>query len=140
MEITTYNANQTKSLAKQIAKQTKKGDILCLYGDLGSGKTTFTKYLVQYLGISSKVQSPTFVIHRVYQKDELVVHHFDLYRISDKAQLHELDLEEFLEENESICFIEWPQIALEVLKKYEHRVKNIKIEFIEGEVRKFIIN
>lgn len=68
MEITASSTRQTEKLAKQVAEKLKPGDILCLYGDLGSGKTTFTGFLVKALGIYARVQSPTFVIARKYKK------------------------------------------------------------------------
>src|SRR3990167_8191355 len=99
MDVLSRSTQETEELAKRLATQLKSGDVLALHGDLGSGKTTFTAYLVSALGIEKRVQSPTFVILRRYaaETDETaeniggslngikIVNHLDLYRVQSKA-------------------------------------------------------
>ncbi len=91
----------------------KKGDIFFLYGEMGVGKTTFVKYLINNLQNRSKqklteVTSPTFNIMSEYNINGLLIRHYDLYRINSSAELQNLNL--FDEVDNSILFIEWPQI------------------------------
>ena len=93
---------------KRLARHLKKGDILCLYGDLGSGKTTFTKGIAQGLKINAnKVNSPTFVLMNAYQ-GRLPLFHFDFYRLEEATEISAIGYEEFFYDN-GITVIEWPQ-------------------------------
>ena len=94
------------------------GETLALVGDLGSGKTTFTRFLVNSLGIDARVQSPTFVIHRIYTGGDGVVkkvHHLDLYRMNSSEDIEDLDISEYLGEKDSVTIIEWPDLIKEKL-------------------------
>ena len=118
MEITAHSTEETRDLAYKLAKRLKSGNVIGLYGDLGSGKTTFTKYLAEALGMDSRVQSPTFVIARRYTAsdgDINAVNHVDLYRLITLEELNDLGLEEFFSEEGTITVIEWPELAEEVL-------------------------
>lgn len=118
MEIITNSTQETEEFAKQIAKDIKAGAVLALTGDLGSGKTTFTRYLVNALGFDSRVQSPTFVLHRTYKNSEGIIkttHHLDLYRLEETYEVEALGLKELFEESDSISIIEWPEVAKEYL-------------------------
>lgn len=112
------STKETKKLAKQLISKIKPGTVIALYGDLGSGKTTFVKYLVEILGSESKVQSPTFVLIRTYKttRGEIQrVNHIDLYRITNAKEMENLGIEELMKEPQSITLIEWPKIAEEIL-------------------------
>jgi len=123
MEIFTNSAAETKELAFKLAKKIKGGEVLALYGNLGSGKTTFVQGFVEGFGIKDKVQSPTFVFVRFYGKRPKIVH-IDLYRINSLSELADLGLEEFLENKDTISLIEWPEKMEGHLPK-----KALKIEF-----------
>ncbi len=136
MEVLSKSTENTKELAGQLTPKIKSGSVIALYGDLGSGKTTFVKYLVEALGSGSKVQSPTFVLIRTYKiagKELKKIHHVDLYRITDTRELHNLGLEELISEPQSVCLIEWPEIVEKILP-----VNTIKIyfEYVEENVRR----
>ena len=118
MEVLSKSTTDTKELAGSVAKSLKPGAVLALYGDLGSGKTTFTTYLVHALGIEKRVQSPTFVLLREYAGGSgkiTKVHHLDLYRVESKEGLSDLGIQELFEEKAAITVIEWPEIAEEAL-------------------------
>ena len=136
MEITTTSTEQTKELAQQLSQEIKPGTILALYGDLGAGKTTFTRYLVEALGFDSRVQSPTFVIMRNYARDAgdiNRVHHVDLYRLTSAGEAQDLDLAVVFEDTSAITIIEWPQIIEEQLPK---ETIKINFEYIDENSRK----
>lgn len=125
MEITVHSTEETKKLAQQLASEAKKGDIFALYGDLGSGKTTFTRYFVEALGVPNRVQSPTFIIHRVYENDKLTLNHFDLYRLTSIDEVEDMGFREILEDPYNISIIEWPNIAESILENYSNKLIRI---------------
>jgi tRNA threonylcarbamoyladenosine biosynthesis protein TsaE len=99
---------ETQQCAKVFAGQLKAGDIVFLQGDLGSGKTTFVKGLVEAFKIpGTKVNSPTFVLMNYY-KGKLPVYHFDLYRLEKPQEIDTLDLDDYFYD-EGISLIEWPE-------------------------------
>jgi len=100
--------NHTKLLAQSLAKIAKKGDIFLLKGDLGSGKTAFSRFFIQsFLGDQEEVPSPTFTILQTYFAKEFVIWHLDLYRIKDSSELIELGIEDAL--YGGVSLIEWPE-------------------------------
>ncbi|RKY32451.1 MAG: tRNA (adenosine(37)-N6)-threonylcarbamoyltransferase complex ATPase subunit type 1 TsaE, partial [Candidatus Omnitrophota bacterium] len=95
MQIISNSAAQTMKIGSKIAKRLEKGDIICLFGDLGSGKTIFTKGLGRGLGITEKkIISPTFIFVREH-KAKINLFHFDLYRLKDPEDISELGYEEY---------------------------------------------
>jgi len=135
MEITVHSTEETKKLAQQVASQVKPGDIIALYGDLGSGKTTFTRFLVEFLGVPARVQSPTFIIHRVYEHDSLRINHFDLYRLTSLADVLDMGFRETLADENSVTIIEWPEVAEEVLNEYNSKLKKMYFTYISEDER-----
>lgn len=115
----TKNPGETQAFAKEIAKTLQSGDILALYGDLGSGKTTFVQGLAAGLGIAQRIISPTFIIMRSYDKN---FYHVDLYRIETEKDIEGLGLKEIMEDNESIVVIEWPEKIEKFLPKHTKRM------------------
>lgn len=141
MEVTTHSPEETNKLAKQLATKIKAGAVIALYGDLGAGKTTFTRFLTQAIGISARVQSPTFVIARKYQPQHTrsaikKINHLDLYRLSSESELKDLDLNQFFDDLSAITIIEWPELAEKQLPK-----KSIKIrfEYVDENSRKIYV-
>lgn len=122
MEVSTKSTEETKELAFKIAKKISKGDVLALYGDLGSGKTTFTRYLTEALGLKSRVQSPTFVIARKYENGSTILNHIDLYRLSSIQEARDIGIEEFLGNPKSITIIEWPELIEDLLPENTIRI------------------
>jgi len=120
----TNSFTQTQNLGKKFAEKLKTGGILALYGNLGSGKTTFVQGLAKGLGIKQKIISPTFIIIRKYNirlkiKDLRInnFYHIDLYRIESEKDVKELGLEEILEDPNNIIAIEWPEKIEKILPK-----------------------
>ena len=121
---------KTEELAKKISKKIKLGDIIFLYGDMGVGKTTFIKYLINSFQKKNKlkiteVTSPTFNLLNEYKINQIKINHYDLFRIKSDKELINLDL--FGESQGSITLIEWPQIIKEKPKhliELEFQYKN----------------
>jgi len=104
----TKTPEETMKIAEQLGKKVSGGDIICLFGDLGAGKTTFVKGLAKGLKFNSaKVTSPTFVLMNIYE-GRLPVYHFDLYRIEENAELAMIGYDEFLYGN-GVAVIEWAE-------------------------------
>lgn len=135
MEILTKSARQTQKLGEKIANNLKGGEVLCLYGELGSGKTTFVQGLAKGLGIKKRVLSPTFVMIRQYEirKTQNVLriashvsrfYHVDLYRVENEKDVKGLGLEEIWSDPENIVAIEWAEKIKKILPK-----KRVDIHF-----------
>ena len=110
----------TKSVAEKFSKLIKQGDFILLSGNLGVGKTTFIKYLINSLQKANKqkiseVTSPTFNITNEYQIKKTLIKHYDLYRIKNKKELYNLGIQENL--NDQITLVEWPKIIKKIKVK-----------------------
>ncbi|GAA0540151.1 hypothetical protein GCM10008941_20010 [Rhizomicrobium palustre] len=99
----------TAHLGALIARALKKGNTLALRGDLGAGKTALARSILQALGVTGPIASPTFTLVQAYETARLPIRHFDLYRIEDPSELEELGLDEAL--SEGAALIEWPDRA-----------------------------
>ena len=107
----------TKSVAEKFSKLIKKGDFILLSGNLGVGKTTFVKYIINSIQKTNKqkiseVTSPTFNIINEYQIKKILIKHYDLYRIKNKTELNNLGIQENL--NDQITLVEWPQVVKKI--------------------------
>jgi tRNA threonylcarbamoyladenosine biosynthesis protein TsaE len=110
----TNTSGGTQELGRNFAKTLKKGDVIRLYGDLGSGKTTFVQGLAQGLGIKNRIISPTFMIvrnYRIKKNDSKIkrFYHIDLYRMENEKDIESLGIEEIIDDKESIAVIEWAE-------------------------------
>ena len=100
--------NDTIEIARRFAKEVKEGDVICLYGNLGAGKTHFVRGFVQGLGLSgTEVTSPTFTIVHEY-KGVMPIYHFDCYRLNDVSEALEIGSEEYFY-GDGVCIVEWPE-------------------------------
>ncbi len=138
-----YTPEETQALAKKIGTELISGDCLVLVGELGAGKTTFTKGLAESLGITQMIKSPTYTLVREYRKGRLPLFHMDVYRLSD--DLGDTGLEEYFYE-EGVTVVEWgdlipstlPETYLEINMSYgqetaDHRVFSFKPVGPKGE-------
>lgn len=115
----TKNETNTKNFAKSLATHLKKNDIIVLTGELGSGKTKFVEGILSHFGLENEISSPTFTIVNEYQKDEINIYHFDVYRLEDSSEFYEIGGEEYFENG--ICLIEWGELIEDTLpKEYLH--------------------
>ncbi|MFQ6752175.1 MAG: tRNA (adenosine(37)-N6)-threonylcarbamoyltransferase complex ATPase subunit type 1 TsaE [Clostridia bacterium] len=97
----------TRRIAEEFAKTLNVGDVILLNGDLGAGKTTFTRFVLQSRGVTDIINSPTFSILKTY-KGDIVFHHFDTYRISTDEAI-EAGFDEVLDDKNSVILIEWSE-------------------------------
>jgi tRNA threonylcarbamoyladenosine biosynthesis protein TsaE len=104
----TYSEAETLAIGKKLGEEAKAGQIYCLNGDLGVGKTVFTKGFAQGLGITEHITSPTFTIVNVYE-GRLPFYHFDVYRISDEEEMYEIGCDEYLY-GDGVCLVEWAEL------------------------------
>jgi tRNA threonylcarbamoyladenosine biosynthesis protein TsaE len=101
----------TAAYAQQLALLLKAGDVVFLEGELGAGKTTFTRHLARALGVTGRVQSPTYTLVETYDlPNGMTLHHFDLYRLAEPREWFSAGFDEYLNER-SIALIEWPSMA-----------------------------
>ena len=115
----TKSENDTKNFAKSLASHLKNKDIIVLTGDLGSGKTKFVEGILSYFGLDNEISSPTFTIVNEYQKNDVNIYHFDVYRLEDSSEFYEIGGEEYFENG--ICLIEWGELIEDALpKEYVH--------------------
>lgn len=110
----TLSIHEVDTIVKQILPLLNKQPIMCLMGEVGTGKTTLTKALLAAMGYPNAVDSPTFNIVNTYQWQNQKVYHFDLYRIKSIQELDEIGFMEYLDSGH-ICIIEWPEIILDYL-------------------------
>ena len=133
-EYISESPTETHKIAAQIASKSTCGQVICLYGNLGGGKTTFTKGFAKALGISDNIPSPTFVILRQYKfGKENVLYHFDLYRLEKERDMENIGLKEILEDKNGIVLIEWAEKAKNMLS--EERI-DIYFKYINEYTRK----
>lgn len=138
METIIENLKETQLLAKKFARLLVGGEIILLNGDLGAGKTTFTRYVLRALGVKDEITSPTFTIMREYSSKKFNIYHFDMYRLSSGNEAVDYGLEEYICSNSrsNIVFIEWSENIKDILNgKYIE----INIKLIDENKRKFEI-
>ena len=131
---------KTEDLAKKINRKLKPGDILFLHGEMGVGKTTFVKYLINDFQLKfneslTEVTSPTFNIMNEYKVSDLIIKHYDLYRLKSSKEVNNLNL--FEKNHKSILLIEWPKIIqkkpnslIELSFEYENDYQNRFIKIL----------
>ena len=126
-EFITHSENETLNVAAEFAASLSAGDIVLLNGDLGAGKTVFTKGIVNALSNGKIIAvSPTFVIVNTYDT-EPVINHFDLYRVEDVSELEAIGIEEYLY-SDAINIVEWSERAIELFPSTSIVVEILKID------------
>ncbi|MBW6440710.1 tRNA (adenosine(37)-N6)-threonylcarbamoyltransferase complex ATPase subunit type 1 TsaE [Patescibacteria group bacterium] len=146
-EIVTKNGQETKELARilcsqwlEINKSKNSNWLVCLYGDLGGGKTTFSQGIGEELGVKEIVNSPTFLIMKKYlsarkANKKYTLYHFDCYRISDAQEILDLGWEDIINGENNIILVEWPERIEKILPKTR---LNLKFEVIGEDERKIV--
>ena len=101
-----FSEEMTFEIGKKLGEKADKGEIICLEGDLGVGKTVFTKGFAKGLNIEENIDSPTFTIVQEYTEGRFPLYHFDVYRIGDVSEMDEIGYEDYFF-GEGVCLIEW---------------------------------
>lgn len=130
MEITVNNLNETQHIGKIIGRCLDRGDVLCLDGDLGVGKTSLTQFIAREFGVDEYITSPTFTIIKEYE-GRLPFYHMDVYRLDSADDMHDLGYEEYIY-SEGVTVIEWAEKIKEILP--EERI-NINIKRVDDNRR-----
>ena len=131
-----FSAKDTLQLGSRLGKFCKAGDVILLHGDLGVGKTVFSKGIGEGLGIEEPISSPTFTILQVYEEGRIPLYHFDVYRIADIEEMEEIGYEDYFY-GEGVCLIEWAKQIQEILPDRTIQVtiaKNLKQGFAYREI------
>ncbi|MBK6664921.1 MAG: tRNA (adenosine(37)-N6)-threonylcarbamoyltransferase complex ATPase subunit type 1 TsaE [Saprospiraceae bacterium] len=111
-----------EQLSNEILMTCTKSQIFTFEGQLGAGKTTLIKSMCQYLGYTDEVTSPTFSLVNEYQTPSSMIYHMDLYRLNSENELLDIGFEEYLD-GDAFCFIEWPQIAENLIVQSHYKIK-----------------
>ena len=114
MEYISHSTEETENIAYEFAKCLKGGEVITLDGDLGAGKTAFTRGLVSGLGIADRVSSPTFTIVNEYRNGRIPVFHFDVYRLESSDEMYDIGWEDYLSKG-AVIVIEWAKNIADIL-------------------------
>ena len=115
MQITTHSADETQALGQKLASRLAPGDVIAYFGDLGAGKTAFTRGLALGLGITDPVTSPTYTIVNEYLSGRIPLFHFDMYRLSSSDELFDIGWEDYLSRG-GVCAVEWSENVEDALQ------------------------
>ncbi|HAC61762.1 MAG TPA: tRNA (adenosine(37)-N6)-threonylcarbamoyltransferase complex ATPase subunit type 1 TsaE [Lachnospiraceae bacterium] len=123
-----FTPEDTFRLGFQMAEKAAPGDVIALLGDLGVGKTVFTKGFAAGLGIQEDISSPTFTILQLYEEGRLPLYHFDVYRISDPEEMMEVGWDDYVYGN-GVCLIEWANLIEDLMEEIpDGKLKRVTIE------------
>ena len=115
MKYLTHSPEQTQELGKKLAANLRPGDIIAFYGDLGAGKTAFTRGLAEGLQIKEQVTSPTYTIVNEYLSGSMPLFHFDMYRLGSSDELFDIGWEDYLSRG-GVCAVEWSENVEDALE------------------------
>ena len=136
-EFITNSEEETGEIASRLAGLISRPAVLTLEGDLGAGKTVFSRNFARSLGVEGPVSSPTFTIVQEYELESGVLYHMDLYRIGDDDEAISFGIDEYLDRKDAVCLIEWSS-RLQWLLPDE--VFSISIEHVSETQRKIILS
>ena len=115
------NEKDTRDFGHALADKLRPGQVVALTGDLGTGKTTLTKYIAEGLGVKEIITSPTFTIVQEYKSGRLPLYHFDVYRVYDVDELFEIGYEEYFY-GEGVCIVEWADLIEDIIPEDAIRI------------------
>jgi len=135
MKFISKNPTDTMHFSKDLASRLPGGSVIALSGEMGAGKTVFAKGAALALGITEEVTSPTFTIVKSYRgRDNIILHHFDAYRLSGIEEAEDSGLCDLIGEPDSICVIEWPERIRELLPEVTAWVEIRRINDTKREI------
>lgn len=138
-EFISASPKDTAALAEKLASSLKGGETILAEGDLGAGKTAFCKALGKAIGVVGMINSPTFNLIKVYEGKMLTLYHVDCYRLEGKnSHLMDIGLDEILQDERSVCYIEWPEFLPEL--EQIHPVIRIRFDILDDERRRITID
>ncbi|PIT88130.1 MAG: tRNA (adenosine(37)-N6)-threonylcarbamoyltransferase complex ATPase subunit type 1 TsaE [Candidatus Magasanikbacteria bacterium CG10_big_fil_rev_8_21_14_0_10_36_32] len=143
MELTAKTDKEMEKIGQNLSDRLKSGDILCLTGNLGAGKTTLVKGLARGFNIKKEITSPTFALMRVYDtkiskhKNTKTFVHIDTYRLNNEQELIDIGAEDYLSKPDTICVIEWPEKIKKLLKN--KKIVSVTIKHLSNGGRKIIL-
>ena len=114
MEYISHNVTETEAIGEALAKMLKSGDVVAYYGDLGAGKTAFTRGLARGLGCTGRVSSPTFTIVNEHE-GRMPLFHFDMYRLASSDDLWSIGWEDYLDRG-GVCAVEWSENVADAME------------------------
>lgn len=121
MEYSSLSPQDTFECAKQMGENARAGDVVCLIGNLGVGKTLFSQGFARGMGIEENVNSPTFTIVQEYRDGKLPLYHFDVYRIEDSEEMEEVGFNDMIY-GDGVCLIEWADMIEDILPEHYKKV------------------
>ncbi|MCD7918118.1 MAG: tRNA (adenosine(37)-N6)-threonylcarbamoyltransferase complex ATPase subunit type 1 TsaE [Clostridiales bacterium] len=140
MEYETHSAAETEALGEHLASALGRGAVLAYTGDLGAGKTAFTRGVARGLGVPGRVTSPTFTIVNEYEGGRLPLFHFDMYRLGSSEELYDIGWEDYLARG-GVCAVEWSEnvedaledcIRVDIRRGLDEDSRKITITGVEG--------
>ncbi|MBL6875513.1 MAG: tRNA (adenosine(37)-N6)-threonylcarbamoyltransferase complex ATPase subunit type 1 TsaE [Chitinophagales bacterium] len=131
MEYTIHSLDELNILAKQLINQVKQERIILFEGEMGAGKTSLIKAICKEIGYSEDVTSPTYSIVNEYTNNNILIYHFDLFRLKNLEEILDIGFEEYIDST-AICLVEWPDKAMDLI---DHGMK-IQIKKIDVNSRK----
>ena len=133
--IITKSSKETQELGRKLAGKMQGGEVVCLFGELGSGKTTFTQGFLKALGAKGPYTSPTFLIMKQYKLKDETIYHIDAYRVGEK-DVANLGWEEIIADKKNVVIVEWAERIKSIVPK---NALWIKFEWVSGEERKITL-
>ncbi len=138
IKIQSTSEKETFEAGKALGQGLRGGEVILLGGELGAGKTVFTKGLAAALNITDEIKSPTFTYMVVYYGRELTLYHYDAYRLKSAEEAEERGLTEFFGIRDGVCVIEWPQNIKGCFEWM--KVINVSIDYVGENLREITIN
>jgi tRNA threonylcarbamoyladenosine biosynthesis protein TsaE len=135
MQFISKSQQETFEFGQKIGKMLKGGEVITLDGELGAGKTVFTKGLANSLGITDEITSPTFTILNIYENSPLTLYHYDAYRLKSGEEAYGSGLTDYLCARDGVCVIEWAQNIASALPK---KIIKIQINYLNATEREII--
>lgn len=125
-----HSVDETHQLARELAEQAQPSEVIALFGDLGSGKTTFVQGFCAACGVTSPITSPTFTLMHIYRGRRWPIYHFDFYRLQNVAEAQASGCEEYFD-SDGVALVEWPERALALLPP-QHWQVHLRIPDFSG--------